>query len=90
MTSNSKFPLAKKRGRPLGSTNKRKVAKKPAKPAAKIDPFKQFDPAATLEKIRVIDSMLADQERKIINLEHQIVGYKAVISYLEHKVGTSK
>jgi len=87
MTSNSKFPLAKKRGRPLGSKNKR--YKRPVKKSAVKDTlFKQFDPAATLEKIRVIDAMVADQERKIINLEHQIVGYKAVISYLEHKLGT--
>jgi hypothetical protein len=85
MKSNSNLP--KKRGRPVGSKNKRKVAKK-ASAADKV--FKQYDPAATLEKIRIIDAMVADQERKIINLEHQIVGYKAVISYLEHKLGTMK
>jgi len=85
MTSNFNFP--KKRGRPVGSKNKR--YKRPAKKsAAKDGLFKQFDPAATLEKIRAIDAMVADQERKIINLEHQIIGYKAVISYLEHKLGT--
>jgi hypothetical protein len=86
MTSNSNLP--KKRGRPLGSTNKkRRFAKRFA---AKDEAFKQFDPAATLEKIRAIDAMVADQERKILNLEHQAIGYKAVISYLEHKLGTSK
>ena len=86
MTSNSNLP--KKRGRPVGSTNKkRKVAKNVA---AKDGLFKRFDPAATLEKIRAIDAMVADQERKIINLEHQIVGYKAVISYLEHQLGKTK
>jgi hypothetical protein len=87
MKSNSNFPLAKKRGRPVGSKNKR-YTRPSKKSAAKDALFKQFDPAATLEKIRAIDAMVADQERKIINFEHQIVGYKAVISYLEHKLGT--
>ena len=86
MTSNSNLP--KKRGRPIGSKNKR--YKRPKNVAAKDGLFKRFDPAATLEKIRAIDAMLADQERKILNLEHQAVGYKAVISYLEHQLGKAK
>ena len=85
MTLNSNAP--KKRGRPVGSKNKR--YKRPTKKvAAKDHAFKQFDPAATLEKIRAIDAMVADQERKILNLQHQAVGYRAVISYLENKLGT--
>jgi len=91
MTLNSKKPIAKKRGRPLGSKNKRKVAEKVA---SKSKLFKQVD-----EKFRLIPKvpsiparilvkkMYEDQEVKILNLEHQIIGYKAVISYLEHMLG---
>jgi hypothetical protein len=84
MTSNSDFPFAKKRGRPLGSKNKRKVARKVA---GKSKSFKQPDDSKLLEKILKTEFLL-DQEAVILNLEHQVIGYKAVISYLEHKLGT--
>jgi hypothetical protein len=97
MTLNSNLP--KKRGRPLGSKNKRKFAKKVGskdKAFKQPDPVatafkqyvKEYDPVATLAKIKAIDAHVADQDVKIINLEHQIVGYKAVISYLEYRLGT--
>ena len=100
MTSNSNLP--KKRGRPLGSKNKRvrKVAgreytlkdksfKQPDPVATAFKQYvKEYDPVATLAKIKAIDAHVADQDVKIINLEHQIVGYKAVISYLEYRLGT--
>ena len=87
MTLNSK-----KRGRPLGSTNKRKVARKIA---SKDKAFKQVNeqlrsmpniPPIPMSVIK--DSMIKDQEIKILNLQHQAVGYRAVISYLENKLGT--
>ena len=99
MTLNSNLP--KKRGRPLGSRDKRarKVAKKvgsKGKAFKQPDPVatafkqyvKEYDPVATLAKIKAIDAHVADQDVKIINLEHQIIGYKAFISYLEYRLGT--
>lgn len=89
MTSNSNLP--KRRGRPLGSTNKRKVAKKTSAANIAFKQYvKQYNPVATLEKIKAIDAHVANQEIKILNLEHQIIGYKAVISYLEHQTGKTK
>jgi hypothetical protein len=91
MTSSSNLP--KKRGRPLGSKDKRarKVAKKVG---SKSKPFKQIDknlrsmPSIPPIPLRILkDEMVKDQEIKILNLEHQIIGYKAVISYLEHMLG---
>jgi len=84
MKSNSNFPLAKKRGRPVGSLNKRKVAKKVV---AKDSSFKRADADKLLENI-LTNELVVEQETKILNLEHQAIGYKAVISYLEHKLGT--
>jgi hypothetical protein len=91
MTLNSKKPVAKKRGRPLGSKNKRKVAEKVA---SKSKAFKQVDknlrsmPNIPPIPVRILkDEIVKDQEIKILNLEHQIIGYKAVISYLEHMLG---
>jgi len=85
--------LPKKRGRPLGSKDKRarKVAKKVG---SKSKAFKQVDknlrsmPKIPPIPVRILkDEIVKDQEIKILNLEHQIVGYKAVISYLEHMLG---
>jgi len=92
MISSSNLP--KKRGRPLGSKNKRvrKVAGKEYTFKDKL--FKQVDKnLRSMPKIPPIpvkilkDEIVKDQEIKILNLEHQIVGYKAVISYLEHMLG---
>jgi hypothetical protein len=89
MTLSSNLP--KKRGRPLGSKNKRKVAKKVG---SKSKAFKQVDknlrsmPNIPPIPVRILkDEIVKDQEIKILNLEHQIIGYKAVISYLEHMLG---
>jgi len=81
MTLNSNAP--KKLGRPLGSKNKkRRVAKKVSN---KDIAFKQDDVKKFIKNLN--DSVVTDQEAIILNLEHQIVGYKAVISYLEYKLG---
>jgi tRNA A37 N6-isopentenylltransferase MiaA len=93
-------PLAKKRGRPLGSTNKRK--RKPAKKMQVGDTatFKQLNAEASrvakkereLNLLKEHAQLLLDQSRlnaKIVNLEHQAIGYRAVISYLEHQFITT-
>ena len=81
MTLNSNLP--KKRGRPLGSKNKRKVAKKVG---SKDNAFKQADVKKFIKDLN--DNVVTEQETIILNLEHQIIGYKAVISYLEYRLGT--
>ena len=74
-TSNSK-----KRGRPLGSKNK-----KPR--AGKVKTFKQFDPTQrALAKIVELEKIRNNLHNLIDNLEHKIVQYQAVIGYLEHKL----
>jgi len=88
--------LSKKRGRPLGSTNKRTrtVAGKEytfkKKPAAARKQFKQPNAAAREEKLLQahIELMVkaSDLRKNIANLEHQAIGYQAVISYLEHQL----
>jgi uncharacterized alpha-E superfamily protein len=84
MTSLSKFPLKKKRGRPAGSKNK---------PAAVVKSFKQLNNEA--EKVRVqmmserideLENIRTHLHRVIDNLEHQAVQYRAVIDYLETKL----
>jgi hypothetical protein len=91
MTLNSNLP--KKLGRPVGSKNKRKKVAKKA--GIKNASFKHIDEKArAMPNIPPIpmsvlkDSMIKDQEIKILNLQHQAVGYRAVISYLENKLGT--
>jgi hypothetical protein len=100
MTSLSKFPLIKRRGRPLGSTNKR------GRPAMK----KGIGETTTFKQLNAEADRVAKKEReltllkehaellmerstlkvKVVNLEHQAIGYRAVISYLEHQLGTKK
>ena len=84
MTSPSKLP--KKRGRPVGSTNKKK-------PAAEAMSFKQLNNAAEKVRIRLMSERIDELEmirsslhRVIDNLEHQAVQYRAVIDYLETKL----
>jgi len=74
-TSNSK-----KRGRPLGSKNKKQRA-------VKTKTFKQFNPTQrALAKIVELEKIRANLHNLIDNLEHKVVQYQAVISYLEHKL----
>ena len=89
MTSLSK-PVAKKRGRPVGSKNKRvrKVAGKEY--TFKDKAFKQPKPAAADNLMNDNLRLIQDNGRllnAINNLEHQVVGYRAVISYLENRLG---
>ena len=97
MTSLSDFPLAKKRGRPVGSTNKRRRGR-PVKKMQVGDTttFKQLNAEAgrvakkerEMELLREHAELLLERSAlkvKITNLEHQAIGYRAVISYLEHQ-----
>ena len=97
MTSNSKFPLAKRRGRPLGSKNKRTRTVAGKEYTFKDKKFKQVDekfrytPSVPPIPMSVLkDEIVKDQEIKILNLEHQAIGYRAVINYLEHQLKANK
>ena len=101
MTSLSN-PVAKKRGRPVGSKNKTKVIRKVAgrefvfknkKDAAANKSFKQAE-VQRLQKVgeivgKNLELMKDNTElvNHINNLEYQIVGFRAVISYLEKQAG---
>lgn len=76
MTLNSKKPVAKKRGRPLGVKNKRKVVKKIS---SKAPAFKQQNIDELLDTIECL-------ELEIKNLEHKATQYAVVINYLETKL----
>jgi hypothetical protein len=79
--------LSKKRGRPVGSKNK---------PAAKVKTFKQSDSAA-VQRLKMVGEIvqknleLIKDNTELVNhinkLEHQIIGFRAVISYLENQAG---
>jgi len=70
----------KKRGRPLGSKNKKPAAKK-------AKSFKRFDPEErALTKVVELEKIRHNLHNLIDNLEHQAVQYRAVISYLENKL----
>lgn len=63
----------------------------------KIYTFDQINAEAEARSIRqerVMADSLQDiidgKDVEILELKHQIVGYKAVISYLEHQLGLSK
>jgi predicted transcriptional regulator len=85
MTSLSKFPLAKKRGRPVGSKSKTKQ-----KPAA-TKTFKQSAADAAVHRLMDANLKLIGDNNQLLkaieNLQHQIIGFRAVISYLESQAG---
>ena len=74
---------ARKRGRPVGSTNK-------TKPAA-VKAFKQSDSAAAVHNLMDANLKLIGDNNQLLkaieNLQHQIIGFRAVISYLESQAG---
>jgi|688.fasta_scaffold899412_2 hypothetical protein len=77
MTSLSKKPVAKKRGRPFGSKNKS---------AAKAKSFKQLDIAALQNKIAELEIIRERLHSVIDRQEYKAVQYQAVIDYLETKL----
>jgi hypothetical protein len=78
MTSLSKKPVAKKRGRPVGSKNK---------PAAKAKAFKQPSNVANLlSRIEELETIRDRLHKLIDHHEHKEIQYRAVIDYLETKL----
>jgi predicted transcriptional regulator len=77
---------APKRGRPVGSKNKAKQ-----KPAAKVKTFKQSTTDAAVHRLMDANLSLIKDNNQLLklieNLEHQIIGFRAVISYLENQTG---
>jgi predicted transcriptional regulator len=75
---------APKRGRPVGSKNK-------AKPAAKVKTFKQPDSDAAVHSLMDANLKLIGDNNQLLkaieNLQHQIIGFRAVVSYLEVQAG---
>ena len=91
MTSLSKNQVAKKRGRPLGSRDKR--ARKVAKKVGKDVVLNQKDIDALLEDLidseflcKKMHDTVESLELKIKNLEHKAMQYEVVIDYLETKL----
>lgn len=78
----------RKAGRPKGST---KLGKKPDEIQsefinAELTPTKEeFDKFLT-EQIKDLVNHVERLQAEIDNLHHQVTGYDAVISYLEHKL----
>jgi predicted transcriptional regulator len=83
MTSLSKKLVTKKRGRPVGSKNK-------SKPEA-TKTFKQSSTEAAVHRLMDANLSLIKDNNQLLkainNLEHQIIGFRAVISYLETQAG---
>jgi hypothetical protein len=76
--------LSKKRGRPIGSKNKTKQ-----KPEA-VKTFKHSNSAALQNLMRDNLQLIQDNKQllfKIELLEHKIIGFRAVVSYLEVQAG---
>lgn len=82
----------KKRGRPLGSKNKKKIVVKPQTKAKVVDWEKLCKHLQTALRDEFADNeklvtKVKELEFKVANLEHQAIGYRAVVSYLENKLG---
>jgi predicted transcriptional regulator len=77
--------LSKKRGRPVGSKNKPKQ-----KPAA-TKSIKRSSSAAAIHNLMDANLKLIGDNNQLLkaieNLQHQIIGFRAVISYLESQAG---
>jgi hypothetical protein len=83
--------LSKKRGRPLSSKNNltRTVAGKEFTFKEKV--FKQSDAEATIHSLVDANLKLIGDNNQLLkaieNLQHQIIGFRAVVSYLEVQAG---
>jgi hypothetical protein len=71
----SKKPVAKKRGRPLGSKNKTSAAK-----------VKAWEKKTILEENNAVWDELKKMSAQIADLRHKEIGYRAVISYLQARL----
>lgn len=88
-------PPVKKRGRPPGSQNKaKKVRKTIQTPLEKLQlKYDELYFQKNLLQVR-LDEMTEKFEQEIEfrqqNVRHEIIGYQAVISYLENQLGLKK
>jgi hypothetical protein len=76
--------VKKKMGRPAGVKNKA--------PASFKEPAGFKDVRAEGERLQADEERLAqliELQRRVKSLEHQAIGYRAVISYLEHAISSS-
>ena len=71
----SKKPVAKKRGRPLGSKNKTSAAK-----------VRAWDKNNILEENIAVWDELKKLSARVADLQHKEIGYRAVISYLQARL----
>jgi len=74
----------------MTSLSKKPVAKKPA---AKTKSFKRSKITREEELLQAHIDLLVERgqlKSKIANLEHQAIGYQAVVSYLEHQLEKTK
>ena len=71
---------AARRGRPKGSKNKPKGLEK------QIAHWKAEPRMPKIDCVAIVN----EKNDQIANLNHQITGYKAVISYLEYQLGLKK
>jgi DNA anti-recombination protein RmuC len=78
--------VIKKRGRPVGSKNK------PSKSKVKVNwerLAKQLQTALSDEfkESQGLSERINNLQYQVANLEHQAIGYRAILSYLENKLG---
>jgi tRNA splicing ligase len=71
----SKKPVAKKRGRPLGSKNKTSAAK-----------VRAWEKNNILEENIAVWDELKKVSAQVADLQHKEIGYRAVISYLQARL----
>ena len=83
----------KKRGRPFGSTNKPKWPDLDLRSVSLQEKLRDWDEqdlkAIDIQKLD-LKAVIDEKSFEINSLNHQIIGYKAVISYLEHQLGLKK
>lgn len=68
----SKKPVKRGRGRPPGSKNKTTI--------------KRSENQGLLRKIQVLEGIIDELEDHLKNADHQEIGYRAVISYLQARL----
>ena len=92
--------VKKKMGRPAGVKNKAPVGFKDVRAEGNEEPLAGADSAREFQILRdrMVEALhpeearvaqLIELQRMVKSLEHQAIGYRAVISYLEHTISSS-
>jgi hypothetical protein len=87
--------VKKKMGRPVGAKNMKLIAVSTSNVAMKSllkAPASFKDVRAEGERLQADEErlmQLIELQRMVKSLEHQAIGYRAVISYLEHTISSS-